>query len=182
MTADAARHPAKQGGRVGSSPVSASTAVESDEELAARFERDALPLDILFSGARRMTCSRLRPLIDQRAWGPKHHSDKFGEGGPDPDLQHLTGLTAVSTGRQLTRTSEQVRCSQIRWLLRGHRRSVIRLPARDDNPRREADAAPRRSADVRRPRHPRRTALTSASTTTVLEPSGGDARRRASRY
>jgi hypothetical protein len=59
MTAAAMPHRRKQRRGTSCSGISPPRPVESDAELAARFERDALPLlDMLFNGALRMTRSR----------------------------------------------------------------------------------------------------------------------------
>jgi len=59
MTAAALPHLRVQRGGTSCSGISSPRPVESDAELAARFERDALPLlDMLFNGALRMTRSR----------------------------------------------------------------------------------------------------------------------------
>ena len=59
MTAAALPHRREQRGGTGCSGISPPRPVESDAELVARFERDALPLlDMLFNGALRMTRSR----------------------------------------------------------------------------------------------------------------------------
>ena len=59
MTAAGLPHLREQDGGTSCSGISFPAAVESDAELAARFERDALPLfDMLFNGALRLTRSR----------------------------------------------------------------------------------------------------------------------------
>ena len=59
MTAAGLPHLREQRGGTGCSGISPPSPVESDAELVARFERDALPLlDMLFNGALRMTRSR----------------------------------------------------------------------------------------------------------------------------
>jgi RNA polymerase sigma-70 factor (ECF subfamily) len=59
MTAAALPHLGEQRGSTSCSGISPARPVESDAELAARFERDALPLlDTLFNGALRLTRSR----------------------------------------------------------------------------------------------------------------------------